>query len=172
MIYLTIFWEFLKIGLFAVGGGLVTIPFLFDLTEKYDWFSKEELADMIGVSQSLPGALGVNVAIFAGIKAAGLLGGIAATVALVIPAIVIIVCLANLLRKHKHHPLVAAVFSGVRAAVVALILMATMQIARISIFDIKGLVIAIVFLAAMQYLRKGPVFYIVCGAVAGLVFNL
>ena len=69
MILGILFSEFFKIGLFAVGGGLVTIPFLFELTRKYDWFSAQELMDMIAVSQSTPGPIGVNMATFAGYNA-------------------------------------------------------------------------------------------------------
>ena len=85
MIYVTLFFEFFKIGLFAIGGGLATIPFLFQLTEKFDWFDVAELTNMIAVSESTPGPLGINMATYAGIQAAGLFGGIVATLGLVVP---------------------------------------------------------------------------------------
>ena len=75
MIYLTLFLEFFKVGLFSVGGGLATIPFLSELATKYNWFDQKTLMDMIAVSQSTPGAIGVNMATFAGFKASGILGG-------------------------------------------------------------------------------------------------
>lgn len=72
MIYALLFYEFFKIGLFAIGGGAVTIPFLFDLTEKYDWFTTAQLTNMIAVAESTPGPLGVNMATFAGFQSAGI----------------------------------------------------------------------------------------------------
>ena len=82
MIYLLLFYEFFKVGLFAIGGGLVTVPFLFDLSAKYSWFTTKELADMIAISESTPGPLGVNMATFGGFHAAGIWGGIIATLGL------------------------------------------------------------------------------------------
>ena len=91
MIYWTLFFEFFKIGLFAVGGGLATIPFLFDLTKRFDWFSTQDLVSMIALSESTPGPLGVNMATFAGFQTTGVLGGIIATVGLGLPALFVIV---------------------------------------------------------------------------------
>ena len=95
MIYLVLFWEFCKIGLLAIGGGLVTIPFLMELTDKYDWFSKQQLADMIAVSESTPGPIGVNMATYGGFNAAGIWGGLAATLGLVFPSLVVIVLISK-----------------------------------------------------------------------------
>ena len=95
MLYLTLFFEFFKIGLFAIGGGLVTVPFLFDLTEHYSWFTASELADMIAVSESTPGPLGVNMATFAGFNAAGVSGAAVSTFGLVLPTVIIIVIIAR-----------------------------------------------------------------------------
>ena len=99
MIYLLLFYEFFKVGLFAIGGGLVTIPFLFDLAEQYPWFTASELADMIAISESTPGPLGVNMATFAGYKAGGILGAISATFGLVCPSLIIIMLISKLLKK-------------------------------------------------------------------------
>ena len=94
--YGVLFWEFFKIGLFAVGGGMVTIPFLFDLTRKFDWFTAEELTNMIAVSQSTPGPVGVNMATYAGIQDAGVWGGIIATFGLALPSKDIVICNSKL----------------------------------------------------------------------------
>ena len=96
MIYLSLFFEFFKIGLFAVGGGLATIPFLYALTDKYTWFTKEILGNMIAIAESTPGPVGVNMATYGGINAAGVLGGITATLGLVFPSVVIIIFVAVL----------------------------------------------------------------------------
>ena len=101
MIYLVLFWEFCKIGLLAIGGGLVTIPFLMELTDKYDWFSKQQLADMIAVSESTPGPIGVNMATYGGFNAAGIWGGLAATLGLVFPSLVVIVLISKYVMKYQ-----------------------------------------------------------------------
>ena len=87
MIYLSLFFEFFKIGLFAIGGGLATLPFLLNLSEKTGWFTEQQLVQMIAVSESTPGPVGVNMATFVGVQSAGVFGGLIATVALVLPAL-------------------------------------------------------------------------------------
>ena len=99
MIYLTLFYEFFKIGLFAVGGGIATLPFLMDLTDKYDWYTASELTNMIAISESTPGPVGINMATYAGYQAAGIGGAIVATVSLVLPALIIIVIVARFMKK-------------------------------------------------------------------------
>ena len=91
MIFLQLFWEFLKTGLFAVGGGLATLPFLKAITHKYPWFTANDLMDMIAVSESTPGPMGVNSATYAGFHAAGLPGALTATFSLVLPSVIIII---------------------------------------------------------------------------------
>ncbi len=90
MIYLILFYEYFKIGLFSVGGGLATLPFLIDLTYKYDWITKPMLADMVAVSESTPGPMGVNIATYVGFENGNVLGGIVAIAGLITPSIIII----------------------------------------------------------------------------------
>ena len=97
MIYAILAWEFFKIGLFAVGGGLVTVPFLYDLTTNYNWFTPQELTDMIAIAQSTPGPVGINMATYAGFNAAGWQGGIIATLSEVLPSMIVIYLIARLL---------------------------------------------------------------------------
>ena len=137
MIYWLLFFEFFKIGLFAIGGGLVTVPFLFDLAEHYPWFNASDLADMIAISESTPGPLGVNMATFAGFKAAGVSGALTATLGLVFPSVVIIMILSKLLKKFRDNPLVCSILAGIRPAVIALILFAGIEIAKLAVVDWK-----------------------------------
>ena len=90
MTYLILFLEFFKIGLFAVGGGLATLPFLSELAGKYPWFDESMLGNMIAVSQSTPGPIGINMATYAGFNAGGVLGGLVATIGIVTPSVIII----------------------------------------------------------------------------------
>lgn len=102
MTLITLFLEFFKIGLFSVGGGLATLPFLYKLAENYDWFTKVELIDMIAISESTPGPIGVNMATFAGFNTAGILGGVTATMGIVVPALLVIILIAKVLDKFKQ----------------------------------------------------------------------
>ena len=122
MIYLELFWAFFKIGLFAVGGGLATVPFLFQLSEEKNWFSIADLVKMIAVSESTPGPLGINMATFTGIQTAGIFGGLIATIALVLPRLVVIIALCHFLKRFKEHEMVEAIFQGLRPAVAMMIL--------------------------------------------------
>ena len=73
MLYLQLFWEFFKTGLFAIGGGMATLPFLYDMADKTGWFTRAQLADMIAVSESTPGPIGVNMATYVGFLTGGVL---------------------------------------------------------------------------------------------------
>ena len=172
MIYLLLFYEFFKVGLFAIGGGLVTVPFLFDLSEEYGWFTAKELADMIAVSESTPGPLGINMATFSGFKTAGILGGIVATAGLVTPSVIVIVLVAKLMAKYKCNTRVQAVMSGIRPAVMALILFAGLQIGKLAIVNMLTAVVFAVLLASIHFWKKSLIFYMMLFAVVGIVLKL
>lgn len=172
MIYWLLFYEFFKIGLFAIGGGLVTVPFLFDLTTRYDWFATQELADMIAVSESTPGPLGVNMATYVGYTTAGFGGSLAATIGLVMPSVIIIVMIAKLLKKFGQAAFVQNLLASVRPAVLALILFAGIAIGKLAIVTWENALIGAVFLAAIHFIKLHPIIYICLGAVVGLVLKL
>lgn len=172
MIYLLLFFEFFKIGLFAIGGGLVTVPFLFDLSKAYGWFTAKELTDMIAVAESTPGPIGVNMATYAGFNAAGILGGLIATLGLVTPSVIVIVAICRLMNKYRCNRRVNTMLEGVRPAVIALILFAGLELAKISLADLThGLIFAIMF-ASIRFYKKSPVFYLGLSAVIGIVLKL
>ena len=122
-LYWTLFWEFFKTGLFALGGGLSTIPFLYEMMEKYHWFTQTDLMNMIAVSESTPGPIGVNMATYVGYHVAGnsILGGVVATVGLVAPSVIIICIIAKALSIVKDSIWVKRAFEGLRPAVTAMI---------------------------------------------------
>lgn len=172
MILAKLFWEFFQIGLFAIGGGPVTIPFLFDLTEKYDWFTAQELTNMIAVSQSTPGPIGVNMATYAGFQTAGVLGGLVATFGLVLPSLIIVIRVSKFLRKCENNPLLNDVMLSIRPVVMALILMAGIDLLKISVIDWFSVIFAILFFALVYFYKKGPIFYIILSAILGVVLKL
>ncbi len=172
MILLILFFEFFKIGLFAIGGGMVTIPFLFDLSRNFDWFSAVELTNMIAVSQSTPGALGVNMATYAGFKAFGIYGGIVATLGLVLPSFIIVILVSRLLDKFYKNTLFHELICAIRPVVVALILFAGVELCRISIINYMQILMVLILAVIMYFYKKNPIFYIIISAILGLIFKL
>ncbi len=172
MIYFSLFYEFLKIGLFAIGGGAATIPFLFDLSEKYNWFSFEELTNMIAVAESTPGPIGVNMATFAGFQTAGIFGALVATIGLVTPSVIIIIMVAKLLKCYSQNNAVKITLSSIRPAVLALVILALTSIAKISLVNyLSGIVFIILTLLMLKY-KKSPILYIILSAAIGIVLKL
>ena len=171
MTYVLLIFEFFKIGLLAIGGGLVTVPFLFDLAEKYDWFTKAELANMIAISESTPGPIGVNMATFAGFSAEGILGGIIATFALVTPSVIIMIMVAKMMKKYSCNVRVKDVLSGIRPAVLALILFAGLELGKIVIVEVKDILFLAVVFTMMRIWKKSPIYYLCLSAVLGILLK-
>jgi chromate transporter len=132
---LFLFARFVLIGLFAIGGGLATLPFLFELAARADWLTPELIGDMLAVAQSLPGAMGVNLAAYTGFQYAGLRGAVAAAAGLICPSIIIIIFAARMLNAFKAHPVVQAVFSGLRPAAAGLLLAAGFEAVKLSLYN-------------------------------------
>ena len=102
MILVRLFFEFFKAGLFAVGGGLATLPFLQEISQKTGWFTQNDLMDLIAISESTPGAIGVNAATYAGFHTYGVIGGIVATFGLVCPSVIVIILFTKVLERFKE----------------------------------------------------------------------
>ena len=135
MIYWTLFWEFLKIGMVAIGGGLATLPFLYDLTVKTNWFTAAMLVDMIAISESTPGPIGINMATYAGFTAGSFAGGLIASLALILPGVILMMFIGNAMQKFKNSPLLLKVFYGIRPAVAALIAYAAWEIIKVTMLS-------------------------------------
>lgn len=185
MIYLTLFIEFFKIGLFSIGGGMATIPFLIDLSGKYDWYTTAEFGNMVAISQSTPGPVGINMATYAGYQAAGIGGALVATVSLVLPALFIIMLIAKFMQNFSDNPIVQSIFHGIRPTVAALILYAVLELCKIALFtvsssgiytpDYTNIIICVVGFALLQVkqLKKlHPLLWILAGAAMGILFKL
>ena len=121
MIYLQLFYEFFKTGLFAVGGGLATLPFLYDMADRTGWFTRTQLADMLAVSESTPGPIGVNMATYVGYVTRGIPGAIVSTLGLVTPSVIVILIIAAFLKAFRHNRYVEAAFYGLRPASTAMV---------------------------------------------------
>ena len=184
MIYLQLVLQFCKTGLFSIGGGLATLPFLYEMSRTTGWFSYADIANMIAVSESTPGALGINMATYAGIVTGGIPGGIVATVGLTTPSIIIILIISRFLKKFKDNIWVERAFYGLRPASVALIAAAGINVAAIALvnsgvsFTQFGAWVnwkAVVLGAAIWYGQKKlnwhPVIFIAIAAAVGIVFQ-
>ena len=185
ILYLRLFWEFFKVGLFSIGGGLATIPFLTDLGERTGWFTSGQLADMIAISESTPGPMGVNTATYVGFTTGGIPGGVVATLGLICPSIIVILVIAKFLQRFRQSKAVDGVFYGLRAASVALITAALLQVAQIALISTGSgsgfavnwiaVALALVIFILSQYtpLKKlHPICFIALAAVAGVVFQM
>ncbi|MCF0228424.1 MAG: chromate transporter [Parasporobacterium sp.] len=197
MIYLQLFWEFFKTGLFSIGGGMATIPFLQDMAVSTGWFNSAQLADMIAVAESTPGPLGVNTATYVGYTTGtqvlgtvgGILGAVIATLGLVAPSIIVIIIIACILDKFRKNRYVDSAFYGLRPASVGLIAAAGVSIIFLSFlrvdeitdlftkaqFNVKYVILAVVILVLTNWVPKvkklHPIFFILFAAVVGIVFK-
>ena len=189
MIYLHLFYEFFKTGLFSIGGGMATLPFLSRMGEKTGWFSAAELANMIAVSESTPGAIGINMASYVGYTTAGIFGLVVATLGLVAPSIIVIIIIAAFLKSFRENKYVERVFYGVRPASTGLVGSACITLISMCLFDFSALggafasfvrapalllfAVLWVFISVVKPTKKlHPIVFIAASAVCGIVFRL
>ena len=176
MIYLRLFWEFFKTGMFALGGGMATVPFLFDIGARTGWFTASELSDMIAISESTPGPIGVNMATYVGFRSAGVLGGIVATIGLVTPSVIIILIVAKILNKFRNNPIVDTVFKYLRPAVIGLIMFALWQLVPLTVLGadrniliLPVIAFAVLLFCLLKFKKVHPIVWIGVGAVFGIL---
>lgn len=175
MIYLTLFIEFLIIGTFAVGGGLATLPYLYSLAERYTWFDKTTLIDMIAISESTPGPIGINMATFAGYKAAGIPGGVIASIGVVVTGTIFMLIISKYLDKFKDHIMLKKAFYGIRPMVAALIAYAGYEMFKITIlngdgFNVNLLALGIFIVTSIVLMKTkiSPILLILFAAILGI----
>ena len=186
MTLLRLMYEFAKTGLFSVGGGLATLPFLYEISDKTGWFSHADIADMIAISESTPGAIGINMSTYAGFTTAGVLGGFLATLGLALPSVIIILIIAKFLEKFRDNRLVEGAFYGLRPASIAMITAAGLNVARVALVNIpafqasgslgdlfiwKALILGIAIFIGQRKLKWHPVVFIAISAAVGILFK-
>ena len=199
MIYLRLFFEFFKTGLFAIGGGLATLPFLQDMSARTGWFTTDQLADMIAISECTPGPIGVNMATYAGFLVRGIPGAVTATLGLICPSVIVILIVARILKRFKDNKYVQAAFYGLRPASTGLIGAACLSVAVIALTvtdaeNVSGfpairwqaVILAVILwllmnlgsikaLKAPAWLKKigklHPVVFLAASAVVGIIFH-
>ena len=191
MIYLRLFGEFFKVGLFSVGGGLATLPFLYSLGAKTGWFSTADVANMLAVSESTPGPIGVNMATYVGFDCGGVLGGVVATLGLVTPSVIVIVLIAMALQAFRTNKYVDAAFYTLHPASTGLIAAAGWSVFALVLVNLDAYRASYHFADLLQWknlilfaviwvltnlvkpLKKlHPVVFLALAAVVGIVFRL
>lgn len=199
-LYLRLYWEFFKTGLFAIGGGMATLPFLHDIGETTGWYTQTQLMNMLAVSESTPGPIGINMATYVGYTVGGIPGAVIATIGEVTPSIIVILIVAMMLKKFRDSKYVNDAFYGLRpastgligAACVSVILEVLTGIETVSpesgilngfalpggwesLFNWRGLVLAAVLLVLTNGVKKvkdwHPIVFIALSAVVGVVFG-
>lgn len=183
MSLLRLFAEFFRIGLFSIGGGYATLPFLYELADNYGQFSREDVGNMLALAQSLPGAVGANLSAYAGFRFAGVPGACTAALGLAAPSVIIIVIIVRVLLAFKKSRVVAALFAGFRPAGAGLLSSAAFAAVAVSLYNPGWKVwyealrprelalFAVLFFLVVKF-KKHPVFYIAAAAAAGLILGL
>jgi len=181
---LNMFFAFFKVGLFTIGGGLVAIPIMQDYVIKYQWITQKDFVDMIAISQSTPGPIGINLATYVGASQYGLLGSIVVTMGMVLPSFIIITIVSKFLAHFNQNKWVKASLTSIRPIVVGIILSAGFFIAKVSfvnvesfmntgkwldLIELKSFLVFLVFFGLMFKVEKHPILYIVAGGLVGVL---
>lgn len=197
-IYLKLYWEFFKTGLFAIGGGMATLPFLQNIGESTGWYSYGDLMNMLAVSESTPGPIGINMATYVGFTVGGIPGAVIATLGEVTPSIVVILIIAAILKSFRDNQYVERAFYGLRPASTGLIggagvtvilevltyvqvvspetgLLNSFQLTGSQLLNPAGLILAVILLILTNWVKKvknwHPIVFILLSAVVGIVFH-
>lgn len=185
---LLLMFEFFKTGLFAVGGGLATLPFLYEMAEKTAWFTSQDILNLIAISESTPGAIGINMATYVGYLTSGVAGGILATFALIAPSVIIIILISRIMEQFKNSPAVQGVFKGLRPASTGLIVAAGLSVAKMAFLNLdawtglswgslaavvnwKAVALAVIVYLGLIKFKKHPIIYIAFSAIVGIIFQ-
>ena len=165
-----LFSAFFTIGLFAFGGGYAVLSFLQQEVERRGWMTTERFVDFIAISQSTPGPIAINMATFVGYETGGVLGALAATVAVALPGMVLMTTFAAFFFHFYERPGTQAVFKGLRPAVVGLVAAAAWQIGRVAVVNWQAAAISGVSIVLIAKWKVSPVLLVVGSAIAGIIF--
>lgn len=188
MTILRLWWEFFKIGLFSVGGGMATLPFLYDISDRTGWFTYDMIADMLAVSESTPGPIGINMATYTGYVTAGIPGSVAATIGVITPGIIIVLLIVAVLDRFRKNKYVEGAFYGLRPASTGLIAAAGIIVIQIALLNLdfykasgniadilnyKAIILAAVLLVLTRWFKPTkklhPIIFIVVSAAVGIL---
>ncbi len=170
-LFIQLFLQFFHVGVFSFGGGYATLPFLYDIAEKYHWYSAKQLTDMLAISSITPGPIGVNVATFAGFATSGILGSLIATTAIILPSYIIVTIVYKVLDKFRTNRNVKGAIRGLKPAGCALLSAVGIKLLFTSNLHLLGTLILVTFVVASLKQKHDPLFYLGISAVLGLVIG-
>jgi chromate transporter len=178
-LYFLLFIEFSKIGVFAIGGGYAALPFLFYLQSQYNWFTVDELTNMIAVSNITPGPVGINMATYTGYTTAGLTGSLIATVSILLIPFIITIVISKLFSKVQNNNTVKNVFVGLRAAACALLISIGIKLLYKDIIidfqtnniNYSSLILFVILIIPFSFMKKNPLWIILAGALGGIIIK-
>lgn len=169
-LYVELFWEFFKLGLFTIGGGMVMLPLIQNIVvEKKGWLSEEEAVDCMAVGQSLPGVIAINMATYIGRQKKGFLGALCATAGVVLPSFVIIILIVELLATVGDNTYLNGAMTGIKAAATGLIGYSAYKVGKKVLGDVISWMLAVLSFAAVAFLGISAVWMILIGIVAGIL---
>jgi len=170
-IYMLLFLEFFKIGLFSVGGGYATIPFLYQIVNDYGWYTSQQLSDMIAISTLTPGPVGINMATFAGFKTASFSGAIFASIALILPSYILVVAISGILKKYKENFYVKAVLASLKPAGCGLLTVVGLNLIKDNVNNLIGVGLLLFLFALSFRFKKNPLYYFLIGGLFGIFIH-
>lgn len=195
MIFLELYFRFFMVGLFSIGGGLATLPFLTAMGETTGWFDAMDISNMVAISESTPGPIGINMATYVGFQVGsqfglplGIVGSIVASIGEVTPCVIIIMIISKMLMKFRDSKYVEFTFYGLRAASVGLIAAAWLGVVKIAFrgseafaesgnflmaVDYKSIILsAVIFFLATKFKKLHPIILIIIAAAVGIIFKM
>lgn len=170
-LFLQLFLQFFHIGVFSFGGGYATLPFLYDIAEKYHWYTTKQLTDMLAISSITPGPVGVNVATFAGFATSGILGAIVATTAIILPSYIIVTIVYKVLDRFKKNRGIKGALRAIKPAGCALLSAVGIKLLFTSNLHLLGTLLLIAFIIISFKRKQDPLFYLGVSAVIGLILG-
>lgn len=171
MLYFQLFYEFFKIGSLSFGGGYATIPFLYHISQTYQWFTPDDLEKMIAIASITPGPVGMNMATFSGLQTSGIVGSLIATAGIAIPALIIVIFVSKLLNKFSDNFYVKAAIYGLKPASCALLASVAINLMRSNIINISAAIVFVLFLLISLRTKKDPLFYLASTGLIGFILK-
>ena len=168
MIYLLLIKEFLKIGLFSFGGGYATIPFLYQISQEYGWYSVKELTHMIAIASITPGPVGINVATYAGMQTSGIFGSIVATISEMLPAFILVILISKILKNFHENIYVKYVLETLKPISCALLVSVSIGLLKPQLCDIQAMTLLLALLLLSLKSKKDPLFYMLIAGIVGI----
>ncbi len=171
-LYFQLFIQFFHIGVFSFGGGYATLPFLYDIAEKFNWFTTSQLSDMLAVSSVTPGPVGINMATFAGFTTSGITGALIATTSIILPSYIFVTIVSKILDKFKTNKYIKSIVKSLKPAGCALLSAVGVKLLFTSNLHLIGSIMLIVLILAGIKIKRDPIFILGICAILGYILGI